>query len=239
MKVLLTRPQYDSEELSKCLLSYSIESHIDPLLDIELKPFQNDLHQAQGLVITSLNGIRCFAVQNQERALPLFVVGPESTKLASSFHFKKIIQGEGTALSLLPLIQKICSHPKKEIVCITGDRIHTDITLHLTEIGYLARRISAYNTIESTSFNLQTQQLLKDKTISAVTLFSPRSAQIFAKLIENNKDLCQFLYGICLSSEIATIVSGLQWKDLYVATSPNRQEIIKILRDLKKGAHCD
>ncbi|MBN9343215.1 MAG: hypothetical protein BGO76_03785 [Caedibacter sp. 38-128] len=235
MKVLLTRPQYDSEELAKDLRDYGIESHINSLIEIDPKPFQYDLRQAQALIITSLNGIRCFAAQSQERSLPLFVVGEESAKIASSLRFKDIIQGNGTALSLLPLIEKVCDHTKKEIAYLTGDRVHTDLILHLIERRFAARRIIAYNTIECTSLSLQTQQLLKNKTISVVTLFSPRSAQIFAKLIEKNKDLCQFLYGVCLSAEIANIVSKIQWQKLYTATSPNRQKIIKILRDLKKG----
>lgn len=235
MKVLLTRPQHDSEELAQDLQNYGIESHIDPLIKIEPKPFQYDLKQAQALVITSLNGIRCFAAQSPERLLPLFVVGQESMKLASSFHFKNIIEGNGTALSLLPLIQKSCLPTRKEIACITGNHVHTDLIMPLTKLGFPAKRIIAYNTVECPSFSLQTQQFLNNKTISVVTFFSPRSAQIFAKLVENSKDLCQFLYGVCLSSEIATIVSGIQWQQLCIATSPNRQEIIKILRDLKKG----
>ncbi|AIL12766.1 hypothetical protein IM40_03290 [Candidatus Paracaedimonas acanthamoebae] len=235
MKVLLTRPQYDSEELANDLLAYGIESHINPLIKIESKPFQYDLKHVQALVITSINGIRCFAAQSQERSLPLFVVGQESMKLASSLHFKEIIQGNGTALSLLPLIRGVCSHTKKEIAYITGDHIHTDLILPLIELGFSARRIIAYNTVECSSLSHQTQQLLENKTISAVSFFSPRNAQIFAKLVENSKGLCQFLYGVCLSSEIANIVSKIQWKELYIATSPTRQEVIKILRDLKKG----
>ncbi|MBN9412813.1 MAG: uroporphyrinogen-III synthase [Candidatus Paracaedimonas acanthamoebae] len=234
MKVLLTRPQYDSQKLAKDLQDYGIESHINPLLEIEQKHFQYDPERAQAFVITSLNGLRSFATQNQERSLPLFVVGQESMNLASSFHFKKIIPGNGTALSLLPLIQTTCSPAEKEIACITGDYIHTDLILPLTELGFSAKQIIAYNTIECTSLDLQTQNFLKDKTISVVTFFSPRSAQIFAKLVENYKDLCQFLYGVCLSPEISNIVSEIKWRKLYTAASPSRQEIIEILKDLKK-----
>lgn len=235
MKVLLTRPHYDSVELAKELQVYGIESHLDPLIEIKPKTFQYDPKYAQALVITSLNGIRCFAAQSPERSLPLFVVGQESMKLASSLDFKRIISGNGTAHSLLPLIQKICSPARKEIAYITGDCIHTDLVLPLIKLGFSAKRFIAYHTIECSSLSKKTQQLLENQTISAVTLFSPRSAQIFAKLIKNSKDLCRFLYGICLSSEIANIVSELQWQELYVATSPNRQQIIKILRNLKKG----
>lgn len=235
MKVLLTRPHYDSVELAKELQVYGIESHQNPLIEIKPKTFQYNLNYAQALIITSLNGIRCFATQNSERSLPLFVVGQESLKLASSLEFKKIISGNGTAHSLLPLIQEICSPTKQEIAYITGDYVHTDLVKHLIEQGFSAQRLIIYQTTESSSFTEQTQQLLENQKISAVTLFSPRSAQIFVKLLKNNRGICQSLYGVCLSAEIANIVSGLPWKELYVAASPHRQYMIEILTNLKKG----
>ncbi len=235
MKVLLTRPQQDSEELAEELLQHNINSHIDPLIEIEMNPFNENLQQTQALVITSPNGIKCFAKQNQERSLPLFVVGEESKRLAASLHFKNIIQGEGTALSLLPLIKMACPKLDKEIAYITGNYIHTDLCEHLGHKGYITKRIIVYNTIEKTTFNPQTWQFLKEKTISTVILFSPRSAQIFAKLIQNSRDACQSLYGVCLSSEVMKNISELPWKKLYTAVSPTRQEIIRILKYLKEG----
>ncbi|OJX09335.1 MAG: hypothetical protein BGO77_04690 [Caedibacter sp. 37-49] len=235
MKVLLTRALHDSEELAKELLKHHIESHIDPLFKIQLNAFKEDFSETQALVITSPNGIKSFASQSQERSLPLFVVGEESKRLASSLHFKNVIQGEGTAFSLLPLIQMVCPSLDKEIAYITGNYIHTDLCEHLRHKGYMTKRIIAYNTIEKTSFEPKTFQFLKEKTISVVVLFSPRSAQIFAKLIQNNKDVCQSLYGACLSMEVMNNVSEMPWKQLYTAASPTRQEIIRILKYLKEG----
>ena len=83
MRLLLTRPQTDSEKLARELTARGISSIIEPLLNIviqEVPPL--DTKGVAALAFTSANGVQAFSERSSRRDLPVYTVGDATARAA-------------------------------------------------------------------------------------------------------------------------------------------------------------
>ena len=99
MKILVTRPINQSENLAKKVINLGYDPVIAPLLeihyikDIDLQSFE----QFDVIVITSSNALT--AIANANKNLKLFIVGKHSTNYAKSLGFVNSVYAGQDVLS--------------------------------------------------------------------------------------------------------------------------------------------
>ena len=96
MRVLVTRPEEDSDRLAVCLGAIGVEVLPEPLLSIDYLdgPMLN-LDGVQALLVTSANGIRALARRSTARGTPVYAVGDASAGAARDVGFTDVASASG------------------------------------------------------------------------------------------------------------------------------------------------
>jgi uroporphyrinogen-III synthase len=213
MHVLITRPERDAADLKSRIEALGCTVTLAPLLSIELGTVAADAFVgASGIIATSRNGLRALAQSpalHAARSLPIFVVGTATAKQARELGFETIIEGEGTAAVLQPLIAKHRCALAGKLVHLAGDHLAFDLAGALKAAGVDVKGVVTYRSVAAKTLNEPVPRLLAAAAIDAVVLMSPRSAHIWGDLIlamPFKVDLSNLSH-ICLSAAVA---EGLQ-----------------------------
>lgn len=232
MRVLITRPQLDSEMLSDVLFKAGVESQIEPLLDIVFNPGSPlGLGGVQALLMTSANGVRAFCKRSEDRTLPVYAVGDASARAAQDNGFDAIFSAAGDVDALAALVRSKIDARRGALLHCAGTNIAGDLAAVLTQSGYIYRREVIYSARTAAQLSPATALALKANKIDGVLLFSPRTADVFATLIEG-ADLTDNLKGItvyCLSANVDNKICHLDWRRHRVADTSDQDALISMI----------
>ena len=233
MRVLVTRPQPDAAELKAALEAQGHVVTVEPLLAIETLPVEvRVLDGARGLIATSRNSLRALAESkalNAARALPIFCVGAGTTELARGLGFERVIAGEGSAADLIPLILGSGIGAKGPLVHLCGEEIAHDLTAEFGARGVEVCSLIVYRAVAADRLGPQTAAAIAAGTLDAVILMSPRTARIFAGLVEQSglSESARRLAYVCLSANVAGVLKGLDPIRVNIAVRPNSSGILE------------
>ena len=83
MRVLITRPERDAEQLEAALAEHEIDVLVEPLFQVEFEPAPAlDLEGVQAVLLTSRNGAEALARAVSRRDLAIFAVGDATGRAA-------------------------------------------------------------------------------------------------------------------------------------------------------------
>jgi uroporphyrinogen-III synthase len=233
MHILVTRPDPDAAELKTALEAQGHEVSVDQLLAIETLPVEAEVFEgACGVIATSRNGLRALAESEAlTEALqhPLFCVGPATTALARELGFQRIVAGEGSARDLVPIILDSKIGEKGYLVHVSGEEVAFDLTAELGARGIEVRRLVIYRAIAANSLRPQTARAIADRKLDVVILMSPRTAGVFAELVEKAglAGLARRLAYVCLSANVAGALKGLDPGRINIPVRPNSSGILE------------
>jgi uroporphyrinogen-III synthase len=232
MHILITRPERDAGDLKSRIAALGCQVTLAPLLDIRFNPIAGgSLAGASAIVATSRNGLASLA-QSAEfdaaRFLPVFAVGPATTKLASDLKFATVVSGPGTAADLVPLIAAHPAARQGPLVHLAGDHLAFNLAGALAAHGITVTAIPAYRSVAAETLPDGILALLTACLVDAVILMSPRSADTWVKLISSlpvKPNLTKFTH-ICLSQAVADRLTAMPGATTVIAEKPNADEII-------------
>ncbi len=235
MYLLITRPIEDADTTIAALEQRGHSTVSVPLLTIE--PVRNlsfDLRNAQGLVITSANGIRIFAQANKQRDVPIYAVGQASADQASALGFTRVAAAQGDVPSLARLIEQSCDSEAGPLIHVSGVQRAGDIKGLLEAAGFMVRRENAYcaRALDHMPETLTRLLAFKDRTgLDGVLFFSPRTARIFKELVTDAgyQDACGRLTAYCLSKTVVDALSPLRFKGLRAAPRRDQEALLAML----------
>jgi uroporphyrinogen-III synthase len=232
MRILVTRPEPDAAELKAALEARGHEVSVEPLLNIEeLSIDAGDLDGASAIIATSRNGLRALRGAALTRAvqLPLLCVGPATGKLGRKLGFRRIIEGQGSASDLIPLILDSKLGEAGRIVHICGEDVAFDLAAALTQRGIGVRKLIAYRAVAAAALRPQTARAIAEGSLDAVILMSQRTAGIFAELAERAglKEQVRKLAYVCVSANVAVALKGLDPARVNIAVRPDSAGILK------------
>jgi uroporphyrinogen-III synthase len=233
MRVLVTRPQPDAAELKGALEAQGHVVTLEPLLTIETLPIEvRVLDGARSLIATSRNSLRALAESNAlnaSRALPIFCVGAGTTEFASELRFERIITGGGSAAGLIPLILGSGIGAKGPLVHLCGEEVARDLRAKLGARGVEVRTLIVYRAVAADRLGPQTAAAIAAGTLDAVILMSPRTARIFAGLVEQSDlgESARRLAYVCLSANVAGALKGFDPIRVDIAVRPNTSGILE------------
>lgn len=232
MRVLLTRPREESEQLAAALRGRGHEAIISPVLEIQfVEGPELVLDDVQAILATSANGVRALARRTARRDLSLFVVGPQTASAAQSAGFCAIRNASGDADALAEAVQNWALTDAGTLIYAAGRERRGDFERALLHGGYAVRTEILYDAIEQPVLTGEARAALTAHTLDAVMLFSSRSAASFAKQMRaaGVAHHCTGLIALCISEAVAKALEPLRFREMRIAAHPDQDGMLTLL----------
>ncbi|MEN3974884.1 uroporphyrinogen-III synthase [Emcibacter sp. SYSU 3D8] len=232
-RILVTRPEEDAASFADILTGLGHQVQIEPLLSVRLRTDASlDTAGAQALLFTSANGVRAAARLTEERGLPALCVGDATARAAHEAGFDRIESAAGDVHDLAELVRGKCRPEAGPLVHVAGTISAGDLAGELTASGFEVRRAVVYETEAALRLSGEARAALADRRIDAVTLFSPRTARTFARIVQE-AGLAHRLGTVdllCLSAAVAETLDALPRRRLLVAAEPTQNALIELIQ---------
>ena len=256
MRVLVTRPRADSEELVGALEARGHAAVVEPLLNIRVRDVEPDVSDVQALLITSANGVRAFAELSDERDLRVLTVGEASAEAARNAGFVGVESADGDAEALARLVIDRLDPADGPVYHAAGTVTAGALKDRLTAAGFEVRRTPLYEAVPAERLSPETRTALQEGALDAALFFSPRTAKVFVTLLyaEGIAHTGGKIRAICLSDAVASALQDAArqgrasdsddpasdttpagsvpppgWADVRVAERPERQALLAAL----------
>ena len=176
MRLLLTRPQPDSETLARDLAARGISSVIEPLLNIMVHEGPSlDTTGVAAIAFTSANGVHAFAERSSRRDLAVFAVGDATARAARAAAFKDVQSAMGDVDDLAQLLTQTLSPKAGTILHPAANRVAGDLARRLIDAGFAYRREVIYTAEKVPNLSTETRVAIARGDIDGVVLMSPRT----------------------------------------------------------------
>ena len=237
MRLLITRPAEDAQELADRLAALGHEAMIEPMLTIQALDFTLPERPITAILLTSRHAAGMIAGTiggELRKQLPVYCVGAATADAARTAGFSNVIKSGGDAASLI-IDAAAALDPEAGIVLhARGRHARGNIVGNLRCQGFEAREVVAYEARAARQLSDTTANAIRTRSLDGVLLFSPRTAEIFARLV-SDAGLAPALTGVtafCLSDAVAAGLGNLAMK-LSVAGAPRISALIGLIADAK------
>ncbi|MBP6011416.1 MAG: uroporphyrinogen-III synthase [Alphaproteobacteria bacterium] len=231
MRVLVTRPRHDAEAFAALLHARGHTTIIEPLIDIDFRSGPPlDLKGVQAIALTSANGARATAARTPARDIRIIAVGPATAAEAKVLGFRNVDESPGEGVNgLAAHIAATLKPTAGAILHATGTVTAGDLKAALPAFTVRTAQIYEAHAAQTLSGAVTTE--LTAGLIDAVTLFSPRTATLFATLIQNTglEPACGRVQALCLSAAVANALAPLAFRRVQTAEKPTAAALLDLL----------
>ncbi len=228
-RVLITRPVENAAALTQLLLARGYDVIHEPMFSIRFLSRTVDIADLQAVLLTSANGARALAAATAARSVKVFAVGHATGRACHKHGFNDVIMAGGTVADLARLVITRLRPENGALLHVAGSVSAGDLSGQLRQAGFVVRKTILYDAHPTTT--LAKSQLIADGAIDAALFYSPRSAAIFAALV-NRAGVGQGLAAscaYCLSEPVRCQLSELPWRLVRVASAPNQESLLAAL----------
>lgn len=258
--VLITRPLEQSLDFARDLAAWGHECRVEPLLEIVPVAYSlsRPVQDYGGVIVTSLHAIPALSEMAVKAGyagdkyqgvrlppFPLYVVGERVAQALREAGFQTILACTSTARDLFNHIALEVPAGGKPLLYLQGEDTAFPMVESLADIGISCESVVVYEAVSALEFSPETYAALDKGEIEAVTLFSARSARVFAGLYERAfKGREADFKVLCFSNAVLECVRPLMLKQVYVCAEPSRESMVSLIRahspampDKKQGIH--
>lgn len=239
MRALVTRPKEDSEAVARALAERGLDVMIEPLIDIVAVPDAIvESEGAQGILVTSANGIRAMARIYAPRTLPVWTVGDASARTARELGYQTVRSAGGDVDSLAALVAATADPAAGALLHAAGSVTAGDLAGRLEAQGFTVRRQVLYRAVTANDLSPALAETLKAGILDLALFFSPRTARTFARLIIDAglEGSLAAITAYGLSANVADELAQLPWRRLRRADEPTQAALLAVLdADLNRG----
>ena len=225
MKLIITRPMIDAAPLAAKLKALRHTAVITPVLDIVPRLDVVIPHLPyQAICLTSANGLRCLAVDLDQR-IPVYTVGEQSASVARARGFLNVEAEGGDVEGLVRHITSKLKPTDGPLLYLSGAETSGDLEGQLTKLGFAVTRVVTYHA----RARALDQYAAAIQSSDAVMLYSPRTAKLWFGEIERLKlvKAAESLRYLCLSQQVANALPQNWHKS--VAKSPIEKSLLALL----------
>jgi uroporphyrinogen-III synthase len=236
MRLVLTRPQEDSERSAVALRAHGHDVLVAPLMRVETIEAALRPHWG-AIVITSANAATAIAshpVHAQIVKLPVYAVGKRSADAARAAGFTDVTTAGGDLRDLLRIIAAHRPDAAAPLLYLAGEDRAGDLIGDLAMHGVAAELAVIYRAVTA-PFPPDLIVALKAGAIDGVLHFSKRSADNFVDGAAQAGVTKQAL-GIrhfCLSAQIAAPLKAAGAADIVVARRPDEAALLASIEAAK------
>jgi uroporphyrinogen-III synthase len=229
MRALVTRPRAEAETLAAMLARRGIETIIEPLIDIAATGAAlPDLSGVRAMLCTSANGARALARASGERGIAVFTVGDATGRAARDAGFARVESAGGDVDDLARLVRRRLRPADGRLLHVAGSAVAGDLAALLAADGFAVERAVLYEARAATALKAPTARLIAAGAIDLALFFSPRTAAIFARLVEDAGVAAGLAatVAIAISPSVAAPLAALPFRDRLVADAPTQAALI-------------
>jgi len=228
MRILVTRPLGDGQEIAARLAAMGHHALLAPLLEPRwLDGPEPDFSGVQAILATSANGIRALARRTARRDLPVFAVGPQTANEAGKTGFRDIKNADGDAKALAGAVPRWTGADKGALLHVCGEEAAGTLGGMLAARGFAVRRAVLYRIEAASALPADIATALEDDALDGALFFSPRSALVFCGL--SNRLATQKLTAFCISPATARALTPGAFAKVAVASRPNQDALLALL----------
>ncbi len=212
--LLLTRALEQAKEFAERVEQETdFKCHIAPMQEMRDLPADIDFEGVDALVFTSRNGVASFARRWEMRGIPAYCVGHATAKSAISAGMIAHV-ANGNSESLIDLVNQAgVENP----LHIHGKHKASDLAIN-------GNGIVIYDQV-ALPLDVEATRLLAAGEIGAVALFSPRSAQLFADIWQDDWPNVEFF---CISEATAALVTNIG--NVRICQQPNAESMLALIQ---------
>jgi len=237
MRALITRPLDDAKSLAERLKQRGIVPVLAPLIAIApRKADLPDMARAQALLFTSANGVRSFTKASLLRTCRVLTVGDATAEAARSSGFTQVSSASGDVSSLAAMAGRLLDPKAGTLYHVTGQTQAGDLAGDLTGRGFTVERLELYESHAAEALPPEVIEGFQQGSLELVLLYSPRTAEIFTKLVQE-AGLAGTMAGVtalCLSKAVAD-AAPLTFSATRVAPKPEQESLLTLLPDPTKA----
>jgi uroporphyrinogen-III synthase len=232
MRLLVTRPEPDAMKLAGRLQDIGLEATVEPLLRVSYEDGDAvELDGVAALIATSRHGLRALMgnpVLAAARHIPVFTVGRATAREARRMGFERVLVGPGTAAELVPAIAATLDSSEGLLMHLAGEALAVDLKGDLEQLGFRVLQPAVYRMEAAQALSASTIDQLNDGDIEGVILMSPRTARVYAGLIQRHRLTLasQRLVHFCLSRAVANGLAPLGDVPVAIPDWPTLQALL-------------
>jgi uroporphyrinogen-III synthase len=227
MRILVTRPLEDGQEIAARLAERGHQAVLAPLLTPRFDDGPElELGDVQAVLATSANGIRALVRRTPRRDLSIFAVGPQTTEEALKNGFTEVKNADGDAKALAEAATRWAAR-KGTLLHVCGQDAPGTLAENLSLRGFKVRRCPLYSIEPASSLPAEARRALAEKTLDAAMFFSPRSARIFGVLADGLPT--ESLVALCISAATAQALTQMSFAQVAVAARPNQPAMLALV----------
>ncbi len=230
MRILLTRPAGQAEELGAVLSAHGVEWLGEPLLRIVPVPWDPSvLADKAALMVTSANASReLLRVPGVRRDVPVFAVGPATAEPLQTAGFSDVQAAGGTAVNLIAYIRRHADPSAGRFLHLSGFDVSLDLGTGLAPAGFTVDRVVVYRAVAVERMNAGVMREIAHDGFDAAMFLSARTAAVFCSLViaAGIVDACGRMTAVAISRKVAEALRLAGFRKTVVAASPSLDGVL-------------
>lgn len=230
--MLVTRPEPDAQSTILRLKALDIEAVAGSLMTLEV--LDTSLPPADGfaaMAVTSSNAFRALADRgalHDYRQLPVFAVGTRTAFEAEGLGFRQVTDTGGTLDELVNVLSR--AELNGPVFYPAGKHLSGDMAKALAPFGVMVVTTRVYDMVPVEQLPDMAVQGLADGSISAVLLYSRRTAELFVAAVTERLDQAQrsALAMLCLSEAVAEPLIAAHFNRISLADRPDEEAMMTL-----------
>ena len=235
MRVLVTRPKEDGEEIAALLAAMGHQALLAPLLSTHfLDVPAPDLDNVQAILATSANGVRAFARLSPAPGMcRCSRSGRKPPKPQGRRGFILVRNADGDARAHWRRRQHNGRRRTRgTLLHVSGEESGGVLGESLAALGFVLRRAVLYRVDAADDLPAQAATALRQGAVDAALFFSPRSARVFASLVARDDLPVGSVIAVCISPVTAAALMGGEvpsFAGIRTASRPNQTALLACL----------
>jgi uroporphyrinogen-III synthase len=229
--VLITRAEEAARETGALVHAMGLRPVLAPLSTIvPLAAAFPPPDRVQAVLVTSGNAIP--GLPQAYRRVPLLAVGDATARLAEAAGFADVRSASGDAEALAAMTQSQCEPGGKPLVLATGEGQGGALASALRALGFAVLRRVAYAARPVDALPESARMALARGGLRAALFFSTEGARVFVRLFGQCLDPATVsqVDALAISRSTEAALAPLPWQHIHVASHPNQDELLALLR---------
>jgi uroporphyrinogen-III synthase len=228
-RALVLRAGQDARRTAEKLAEMGFACVLSPVLEIVATGAKAPTEDFDAVIVTSAKALEHGDQSESLRRLPLFAVGARTAALAERGGWRVAGVAPESA-ALLPVILERRPSPSR-LLYLAGRQRRETIETALRRAGREVFALETYDAREAAALTREAAEGLAHGELSAALHYSPRSAEIFLRLVlrDNLVTAARALAHFTISAETASAIGPLGASRTLVADSPDEDALLRRL----------
>ena len=229
MRALMTRPRAEAEALAALRARRGIEAVVEPRSAGAARAAPPpDLAGVQAVLCTSANGARALARASGERGVAVFAVGEATAARARAEGFRHVESAGGDVEDLAYLVRCRLTPQGGRLLHVAGSEVAGDLAESLAADGFAIERMVLYEARAARSLSPATAALVAGGQFDFALFFSPRTAAVFTRLVEEAAATAGLrpTVAVSISAAADAMLADLPFRARLIAETPTQAALL-------------